>query len=151
MRYDFVTKTIIIVITSKIYSMHYNFGQAIRKIRLAKNIKQEELAYHLQIKQSTLSKMENGKHNISLEIIINIANYTKSSIHEFFTNDLHQLEQLNFKLQLQELHDELRVQKENNKQLINIINDLEKKSFEKPPPHQTSRLNKFSTIISLSF
>lgn len=113
--------------------MQYNFGHIIRKIRLVKNIKQEELAYHLQIKQSTLSKMENGKHKISLEIIINITNYTKSSIHEFFHDDSHQLEQLNFKLQLQVLLDELRVQKENNKQLINIINDLEKKLFEKPP------------------
>ena len=107
--------------------MKYDFGARIRKIRQEKNIKQDELACYLQIKQSTLSKMENGKHYISLEVILNIVNYTKSSILDFFPEDLQNINQSNFNYQLQELHNELRVHKKINEQLVNIINELEKK------------------------
>ncbi len=114
--------------------MKNNIGEIIRKIREAKSIKQEELANYLQIKQSTLSKMENGKHNVSIELVINVVNYTETSIQTFFPDELYNLEKINLNYQIEELHDELKVQKENNKQLIKMINSLEQHVEDKISP-----------------
>jgi|SRR6476646_1619362 transcriptional regulator with XRE-family HTH domain len=110
--------------------MNQDIGAKIRKVRTEKNIKQEELAYFLSIKQSTLSKMENGNKFISFEQIINIAYYTKTPIHDFFPDNLTHLQQINFRMELQDLQNDLRYQQELNAQLLKRIQNLEKQLAE---------------------
>ena len=42
-----------------------DLGKQIKKVRLAKGLSQKELSYTCAIEKSTLSKIENGKVNIS--------------------------------------------------------------------------------------
>ncbi|MDA9555150.1 helix-turn-helix domain-containing protein [Pelobium sp.] len=110
--------------------MNQDIGAKIRKVRTEKNIKQEELAHFLSIKQSTLSKMENGNCFISFEQIINIAYYTKTLIHDFFPDNLTHLQQINFRMELQDLQNDLRYHKELNIQLLKRIQNLERQLTE---------------------
>lgn len=110
--------------------MNQDIGAKIKKVRTEKNIKQEELAHFLNITQSTLSKMENGNTLITFEQIINIAAYTKTPIHDFFPDNLTHLQQINFRMELQDLQNDLLYQKELNAQLLKRIQNLEKQLVE---------------------
>ena len=52
----------------------------LKELRLDKDLKQQTLADALGIHQSTYSLYENGRINIPLEIIINIADYYKVNL-----------------------------------------------------------------------
>lgn len=103
-----------------------NLGQKIREIRQQHNIKQEELSEFLRITQGQLSKLENGKTFISFEQVLNIASYTKTPLHKFLPEDLEKIQQFDFKIQLENLHQENMDQKETIRQLLNNIRSLEK-------------------------
>ena len=49
-----------------------NIGSSIKKYRVENNISQEDMAHELNISQSKLSKIENGKLKISLILTIAI-------------------------------------------------------------------------------
>lgn len=63
-------------------------GTKIRQIRHSKNIKQEELAYHLDMSQGTLSKIENEKLDISAVDLIKVADYTQTPINSLTSNSV---------------------------------------------------------------
>jgi len=76
------------------------FGEKIRAVRMMKGIKQSELATFLNVKQQSVSKLENNKINISDDIADKVANYLgfckKAEMETFYETyiDRHQLEKL---------------------------------------------------------
>ena len=52
-----------------------SFGEKIRAVRMMKGIKQSELASFLNVKQQSISKLENGRINISGELANKVSNY----------------------------------------------------------------------------
>lgn len=60
-----------------------NIGSKIRKARLEKQIKQEDLARHLKMGQGTLSKIESDSLSISVEDLLRVASYTEMPINHF--------------------------------------------------------------------
>jgi transcriptional regulator with XRE-family HTH domain len=71
------------------------FSEKIRAVRMMKGIKQSELACFLNVKQQSISKLENNKINISSELADKIANYlgfrTKDDMETFFEMYIHRL------------------------------------------------------------
>ena len=69
------------------------FSGKIRAVRMMKGIKQSELACFLNVKQQSISKLENGKTNISDEIAEKIANYlgfpSKDEMEIFYEKHIH--------------------------------------------------------------
>lgn len=51
-----------------------SFGLSLKKIRLKKNLSQEELAYQSDLHRTYISSVERGERNISLINIVHIAN-----------------------------------------------------------------------------
>lgn len=62
----------------------YAFGQAVRKIRLAKDISQEKFADMCDLHRTYISDVELGKRNVSLENIRRMANALDMNISELF-------------------------------------------------------------------
>ena len=60
------------------------YGQAVRKIRLAQEISQEELADRCGLHRTYISDVELGKRNLSLENIERIAISLNKTLSEFF-------------------------------------------------------------------
>ena len=60
------------------------YGQAVRKIRLAPEISQEELADRCGLHRTYISDIELGKRNLSLENIERIAISLNKSLSDFF-------------------------------------------------------------------
>lgn len=60
------------------------YGQAVRKIRLARGISQEELADLCGLHRTYISDIELGKRNVSLENIDRIARSLGRSLSDFF-------------------------------------------------------------------
>lgn len=60
------------------------YGQAVRKIRLARGISQEQLADLCGLHRTYISDIELGKRNVSLENIDRIALSLNVSLSEFF-------------------------------------------------------------------
>jgi transcriptional regulator with XRE-family HTH domain len=60
-----------------------NIGKAIIKLRTAKGISQEKMALEAKIDRRYMSDIENGKRNISLDILCKIAQYFDLSISDF--------------------------------------------------------------------
>jgi transcriptional regulator with XRE-family HTH domain len=58
-------------------------GKAIIKLRTAKGISQEKMALEAKIDRRYMSDIENGKRNISLDILCKIAQYFDLSISDF--------------------------------------------------------------------
>ena len=60
------------------------FGQAVRKLRQAQKISQEELAERCGLHRTYISDIELGKRNVSLENIERIAAALERSLSDFF-------------------------------------------------------------------
>jgi transcriptional regulator with XRE-family HTH domain len=65
-----------------------SIGSKIRQVRTIKNIKQEDLARHLNMGQSTLSKIESDSTPISAEDLLKIADYTQTPLTQFLPDGL---------------------------------------------------------------
>jgi transcriptional regulator with XRE-family HTH domain len=72
--------------------MEETFGEYIHKLRLGNGLTLTKLATALDIDQSTLSKIENGKRNISLEILPKLSSVfnldLKNLEHEYFSEKI---------------------------------------------------------------
>lgn len=62
----------------------FAYGQAVRKIRLSKDISQEKFADMCDLHRTYISDVELGKRNVSLENIGKMANALGISISELF-------------------------------------------------------------------
>ena len=60
-----------------------NIGKAIIKLRTAKGISQEKMALEAKIDRRYMSDIENGKRNISLDILCKIAQHFDLSLSDF--------------------------------------------------------------------
>ena len=63
-------------------------GQKIKAIRLQKGLSQETVAYDLKITQPTLARIENGKSDVSLSRLWQLATYFKMSTRELIVDQL---------------------------------------------------------------
>ena len=63
------------------------FGTRLRKLRLSRNISQEELGFRSKLDRTYISSVERGKRNISLRNIEKIWKALNIDINEFFKND----------------------------------------------------------------
>lgn len=54
---------------NKIQDCRLKVGQSIREIREKRGLNQEQLAEKMQISRSTISKIENGKFNLSIDYL----------------------------------------------------------------------------------
>lgn len=67
-------------------------GATILRLRNIKGISQEKMAFEAGIDRRYMSDIENGKRNISLDILVKISNYFGMSLSDFMSraeNDLH--------------------------------------------------------------
>jgi transcriptional regulator with XRE-family HTH domain len=62
-----------------------NIGKAIIKLRNAKGISQEKMALEAKIDRRYMSDIENGKRNISLDILCKIADFFDLSLSDFLS------------------------------------------------------------------
>ena len=91
--------------------MKETFGEYIHKLRIKNNLTLTKLAAALDIDQSTLSKIENQKRNVSEDIIPKLA--------DIFSLDVGQLE----KEFLSEKIAELIYQKDNTEELLSLAKE----------------------------
>ena len=56
----------------------------LEELRKKNNIKQEELAYKLEVSRQTISSLESGKYNPSIVLAFKIAGYFNKTIEEIF-------------------------------------------------------------------
>jgi len=59
-------------------------GQRIRELRKKLKISQEALAYEAEVDRTYITDIENGRRNVSVEILERIIKALKVSISEFF-------------------------------------------------------------------
>ena len=62
----------------------YFFGQTVRTFRNGIRLSQEKFAFKAGIDRTYLASVENGKRNVSIEIICRIVNGLSVSLSEFF-------------------------------------------------------------------
>ncbi|MGG4266188.1 helix-turn-helix domain-containing protein [Peribacillus simplex] len=60
------------------------FGQSLRRIRINKNISQEELGYLCGLHRTYISDIERGTRNVSLENIVKLASALNVETKELF-------------------------------------------------------------------
>ena len=73
-------------------SLQNNIGKAIRALRSQKGVSQEKLALETGVGRRYMSDIENGRRNVSLEIIEKLANFFELSPSDF----VKQIENANF-------------------------------------------------------
>jgi transcriptional regulator with XRE-family HTH domain len=130
--------------------MKYNIGAKIKKIRLRKGLSQIEMATLLNMTQSAYSRIETDGVNIIFEQIISIAYITNAALHEFFPDDLAEIQQINFRMQMQDYYNEIQslkkevaYQKDLNKELIERNKELKEKLIAEnitPPPQNMKHI-----------
>ena len=59
-------------------------GQRIRQHRQERNLTQTELARHIGIQQSDLSRIEKGEYRVSLDVLFRLLHVFEMSLGEFF-------------------------------------------------------------------
>lgn len=64
------------------------FGQNIKQIRKRMNITQSELATKMEISQSYLSDIENGRKNLSIKTVKKLADSLGLSVTDLFNDDI---------------------------------------------------------------
>lgn len=65
-------------------SIHEKFGQAVATLRKEKGYSQERFAFEAGIARKYMSDIENGKRNVSLDVIKRIADKLGISLSELF-------------------------------------------------------------------
>ncbi len=65
-------------------TINKKLGEKIRKIRTAKRLTQEDLAYQANIDYSYLNEIESGKRNPTVKRVAGIAKVLKVSLKELF-------------------------------------------------------------------
>ena len=63
------------------------FGEKLTRLRKREGLSQEALAEKLHVSRQTVSSIETGKYNPSLELAFTIADYFKLSIEEIFIHE----------------------------------------------------------------
>lgn len=66
-------------------SIHEKFGQAVATLRKEKGYSQERFAFEAGIARKYMSDIENGKRNVSLDVISRIADKLEIPLSELFT------------------------------------------------------------------
>jgi transcriptional regulator with XRE-family HTH domain len=87
--------------------MKYNIGAKIKKIRLRLNLTQTQMGALLNMSQNSYSRLETNDVHILFEQIINIAYKTNIGVYEFFPDDLTEIQQINFRMQMQDYYNEI--------------------------------------------
>ena len=64
-----------------------NLRNKLDKLRKIKGLTQEEFAKELRVSRQTVSAIENGKYNPSLDLAFEIALYFNMTIEEVFTSE----------------------------------------------------------------
>ena len=132
--------------------MKYNIGAKIKKIRLSKGLTQLEMGNLLHMTQGAYSRIETDGVNVIFEQIISIAYITNAALYEFFPDDLAELQQINFRMQMQDYYNEIQslkkevaYQKDLNKELIERNIELKEKLIDlgvpPPPANYETHLN----------
>lgn len=65
----------------------YKVGQRIRELRKELEISQEGLAYKAEVDRTYVTDVENGRRNVSLEILEKLIKALDVSIAEFFNSE----------------------------------------------------------------
>lgn len=60
------------------------FGKEIKKLRIDKDVSQEEIAFRADLHVTLLSRIENGKANTTLETIYKLAEALDVKVGDFF-------------------------------------------------------------------
>ena len=103
------------------------------------------MATLLNMTQSAYSRIETDGINVIFEQIISIAYITGAALYRFFPDDLAELQQINFRMQMQDYYNEIQslkaevaFQKDINKELVEKIQDFREKlivvGITPPPP-----------------
>jgi transcriptional regulator with XRE-family HTH domain len=61
----------------------------------------------IHLSQNSYSRLETNEVAVLFEQIINIAYKTKASLYEFFPDDLSEIQQINFRMQMQDYYNEI--------------------------------------------
>jgi transcriptional regulator with XRE-family HTH domain len=64
-----------------------NLGERIRKIRLGKGIRQNEIAYRCHFDKSSYNNIEAGKRNMTILTLYKIANALDEPVENFFKTE----------------------------------------------------------------
>jgi transcriptional regulator with XRE-family HTH domain len=65
-------------------SIKHDFGLKVKQLRIGKGLTQADLAAEIDIDIRTISRIETGKHNASLDVIIGLANAFKVGVADLF-------------------------------------------------------------------
>jgi transcriptional regulator with XRE-family HTH domain len=133
--------------------MKYTIGAKIKKIRLRLNLTQTQMGALIHMSQNSYSRLETNEVAALFEQIINIAYKTKASLFEFFPDDLSEIHQINFNMQMQDYYNEIQdlkkevaFQRELSKELKEKIKSLNEQilvlCFTPPPPAEYDELMK---------
>jgi transcriptional regulator with XRE-family HTH domain len=63
------------------------FGEKVRKLRISKNLSQEQLAHLADVHRTYIGMIERAEKNITLVNIAKIANALNITLKEFFENE----------------------------------------------------------------
>jgi transcriptional regulator with XRE-family HTH domain len=110
--------------------MKYNIGAKIKKIRQNKGLTQLEMGNLLHMTQGAYSRIETDGVNVIFEQIISIAYITNAALHEFFPDDLAELQQINFRMQMQDYYNEIQSLKKEVAYQKDLIKELIEKNKE---------------------
>jgi transcriptional regulator with XRE-family HTH domain len=87
--------------------MKYNIGAKLKKIRLNLGLNQSQMGNLLYLTQNAYSRLETNNVNVLFEQIIDIAYQTNIGVYEFFPDDLTEIQQINFRMQMQDYYNEI--------------------------------------------
>jgi transcriptional regulator with XRE-family HTH domain len=87
--------------------MKYNIGAKLKKIRLNLGLNQSQMGNLLYLTQNAYSRLETNNVNVLFEQIIDIAYKTNIGVYEFFPDDLTEIQQINFRMQMQDYYNEI--------------------------------------------
>jgi transcriptional regulator with XRE-family HTH domain len=87
--------------------MKYNIGAKLKKIRLNLGLNQSQMGNLLYLTQNAYSRLETNNVNVLFEQMLDIAYKTNIGVYEFFPDDLTEIQQINFRMQMQDYYNEI--------------------------------------------